>query len=64
MSNKTNIVTYEHVNFYADAVVKQTEAEFIKHESHHGLNEAQLKEAYKFCVERMKPEPKKAEAVK
>jgi len=37
---------YNGINFYEDACKGKTEAEFIAHESHHGLSEKQLKEVY------------------
>ena len=39
-------MNYEGVNFVEDSCKGKTEAEFIAHESHHGLSVAQLKEAY------------------
>lgn len=37
---------YNGVNFYDDYWADKTEAEFIAHESHQGLTEKQLKEAW------------------
>lgn len=37
---------FEHVSFNEKFWVTKTEAEFIAHESHHGLSEKQLKEAF------------------
>ena len=37
---------YNGINFYEDACKAKTEAEFIAHESHHGLTEKQLKEVW------------------
>lgn len=40
-------MNFNGVNFNESWVKTKTEAEFIAHESHHGLSEKQLKEAYK-----------------
>ena len=37
---------FEHVGFNAEHWKGKTEAQFIAHESHHGLDEKQLKEAF------------------
>ena len=39
-------MNYQGINFNADHWKTKTEAEFIAHENHHGLSEAQLKEAF------------------
>ena len=41
-------MNYAGVNFNAAHYKSKTEAEFIAHESHHGLSEKQLKDAYFF----------------
>lgn len=46
---KKDIVPFEHVNFNAVWANGKTEKEFIEHERHHGLTDAQLSEAYKLC---------------
>lgn len=48
------IVTYDHVSFNAEWAARQKKADFIRHESHHGLSKAQLREAHDLCVEAMK----------
>lgn len=48
-------MVYNGVKFLPAAVEGKTEAEFIQHESHHGLATAQLKEVYSLMV----PKPKK-----
>jgi hypothetical protein len=47
-------VIYEGIAFNAQWVASKTQAEFIAHESHHGLTEAQLKEVHKLCKEAVK----------
>lgn len=48
--------------FDADWAVSISEKEFIEHEKHHGLSNAELKEAHKLCKEAVKPaEAKPAE---
>jgi hypothetical protein len=37
---------YEGINFYPESIANKSEAEFVEHEKHTGLSEAQLKEAY------------------
>lgn len=37
---------FEHVSFNAEHWKNKSEAEFVAHESHHGLGEKQLKEAF------------------
>lgn len=39
-------MTFDGVNFNEKFWTGKTEAAFIKHESHHGLSEKQLKEAF------------------
>lgn len=41
-------MNYAGINFNKEYYKSKTEAEFIAHESHHGLSEKQLKEAYSF----------------
>ena len=48
-------MTFEHVTFNATWAATKTEKDFVEHEKHHGLTEAQLKEAYKLCKEAIKP---------
>lgn len=38
---------FNGINFYEAHWKEKSEAEFIEHESHHGLSKAQLKEAWK-----------------
>jgi hypothetical protein len=47
-------VTYESITFNASWAASKTEKEFIDHEKHHGLTDAQLKEAHKLCKEAVK----------
>lgn len=49
------VVTYEGIGFNADWAASKTEKEFVEHEKHHTLSEAQLKEAHKLCKEAVKP---------
>lgn len=51
-------MVFEKVNFNEDFWKGKTEAEFISHESHHGLGEKKLKEAFALL------NPKKPERVK
>lgn len=44
-------MVYEGINFYPTS---KSEAEFIEHEKHHGLSEAQLKEAYQLLTKQNK----------
>ena len=53
-------VTYEGVTFNADWAAAKAEKEFVEHEKHHGLTDAQLKEAHKLCKEAVKPADKPA----
>jgi hypothetical protein len=53
--SKISFVPYEGVSFNAEWAATKTEKEFIEHERHHGLSDAQLKEAYKLCKEAVKP---------
>jgi len=39
-------MTFEGITFVDESCKTKTEAEFIAHESHHGLTEKQLKEAF------------------
>lgn len=39
-------MNFNGVNFNKEWAKTKTEAEFVAHESHHGLSEEQLKEAY------------------
>lgn len=39
--------TYEGISFNKEWAAGISEAEFVKHEKHHGLTATQLKEAYK-----------------
>ena len=48
-------VTYEGVTFNADCAASKDVKEFVEHEKHHGLTDAQLKEAHKLCKEAVKP---------
>lgn len=52
-------MVYNGVKFLPAAVEGKTEAEFIQHESHHGLTTAQLKEVYSLMVPKAK-KPRKA----
>jgi hypothetical protein len=52
--------TYEGVSFNKEWAAAQTEADFVKHEKHHDLTPAQLKEAYKLIKKEMN-QAKKAE---
>jgi hypothetical protein len=45
----------QYVSFNADWAAKKSEAEFVKHESHHDLTDEQIKEAYKLCLAAVKP---------
>lgn len=57
-----NKVTFEGITFNADWASTKTEKEFVEHEKHHGLTDAQLKDAYKLCKEAVKPaDPKPAQ---
>lgn len=54
-------MNFNGVNFNPAWAKTKTEAEFIAHESHHGLTEKQLKEAYRLMVpkaEKVKDEVK------
>jgi hypothetical protein len=42
-------VTFEGITFNASWAAGLKEAEFVKHESHHGLTAEQLKEAHSLC---------------
>ena len=53
-------MNYAGVNFNELHYKDKTEAEFIAHESHHGLGEKQLKEAYFFMPHEFSPETKAA----
>lgn len=53
-------MVFQGINFNDAHWQGKTLADFIKHEKHHGLSDAQMKEAFELMV---KPEPKK-EAVK
>lgn len=46
---------YQHVDFNSKWAASKTVAEFVKHESHHGLSEEQLREVHAICVEKQKP---------
>ncbi|HUR65463.1 MAG TPA: hypothetical protein VMZ03_03865 [Chitinophagaceae bacterium] len=48
-------IPFEHVRFNATWAATKTEKEFVDHEKHHGLTDAQLKEAHKLCKEAVKP---------
>lgn len=52
---------YEKISFNPAWVAEQSFETFKKHEAHHGLSEAQLKEAYQLCksVVEAKKEPVK-----
>jgi len=52
-------MVFNGVNFNTEYWKTKTEAEFVKHESHHGLSETQLKEAYKLMVPEVKKVDKK-----
>lgn len=52
-------MVFNGVNFNAAYWKTKTEAEFIKHESHHCLSETQLKEAFKLMVPEAKQPVKK-----
>lgn len=52
-------MVFNGVNFNAAYWKTKKEAEFIKHESHHGLSETQLKEAFKLMVPEAKQPVKK-----
>lgn len=48
------------VAFDAESAANKSEKDFVVHEQHHQLTDAQLKEAHKLCkkaVEAPKPEP-------
>lgn len=60
-NKKKNTVPYEHVNFNAVWANGISEKEFIEHERHHGLSDAQLKEAYNLCKVAQNPPVEKAE---
>lgn len=47
-------MNYNGVEFIDSWVKTKTEAEFIEHESHHGLTDKQLKEAYNLIVPKKK----------
>lgn len=49
---------FEEVNFNASHFKGWTEAEFVKHESHHGLSKEQLKEAFALIPQAVKEERK------
>lgn len=51
-------VPYQGVTFNAEWAASLTQAEFVKHESHHGLTEEQLKEAHKLCKEAVRASKK------
>lgn len=53
-------MVYNGINFTEAYWQTKTLHDFLKHEKHHGLSDAQMKEAFELMV---KPEPKK-EAVK
>lgn len=52
-------MVFNGINFNTEYWKTKTEAEFIKHESHNGLSETQLKEAYKLMVPEVKKVDKK-----
>lgn len=56
-------VTYEGITINADWAASKDVKEFVEHEKHHGLTDAQLKEAHKLCKEAVKGESKQAEPV-
>jgi len=43
-------MVFQRIGFNDEWVKTKTESEFIAHESHHGLNEKQLKEVYALMV--------------
>jgi hypothetical protein len=49
------IVTFNGISFNADWAATKTEAEFVSHEAHHNLTEAQLKEAHAICKKAVEP---------
>jgi hypothetical protein len=55
-------MNYAGVNFNTAHYKSKTEAEFIAHESHHGLTEKQLKEAYSLMPHDLPTEIKEAAA--
>jgi hypothetical protein len=58
---------FEGISFNSKWAASKTEAEFLEHEKHHDLTEAQLKKAYSLCVEAEAPpaeEKKSAKAAK
>jgi hypothetical protein len=54
-------VTYAGVTFNADWAAGLSQKEFVKHESHHGLSNEQLIEAYNLCKTAVKAPAKEAE---
>jgi len=49
--DRTDKVKFENVVFDVAANASKTEAEFVKHEAHHGLTAEQLKDVYKMIKE-------------
>lgn len=47
-------MVFEGIKFNDEWVKTKSEAEFIAHESHHGLSEKQLKEVYRLIVPKKK----------
>lgn len=56
-------MNYNGIKFNDAWVKTKTEAEFIAHESHHGLSEKQLKEAYGLMVPKKKAVEKPDEVI-
>jgi hypothetical protein len=49
---------YEGIDFNSKWAASKTVEEFIEHEKHHGLSNAQLKEAHAYCVKEQNPKGK------
>lgn len=50
---------YEGINFYPASADGKSEADFIEHEKHTGLSEAQLKEVYSLMTKQDKKKQRK-----
>lgn len=48
-------VTFEGITFNAEWAATKTVQEFVAHEKHHGLTDAQLKEAHSLCKAAVAP---------
>lgn len=49
---------YEGVDFNSKWAASQKVDDFVNHEKHHGLTEAQLKEVHALCVKEQQPKAK------